>query len=76
MGTEWGRGRRRKKATQVEVWRQKRCSMLSVDKKAPAAFRMYWAPEALGPHLLRAEAPNLRQHGVRSNELTRVPCVL
>lgn len=34
---------------------------LSMDHKAPVAFRMNWAPEAVGPHLLRAKAPNLRQ---------------
>lgn len=49
--------------------------VLSHGHKAPAAFRMCRAPVALGPHLLRAEAPNLRQSGVRSNDLTKAPDV-
>ena len=44
--------------------------MLSMDHKAPVAFRMNRAPEAVGPHPLRAEAPNLRQAGSVESRVT------
>lgn len=50
--------------------------VLSLGHKAPAAFRKYRAPGALGRHLLRAEASNIRQPGVGRNELIRMLAVL
>lgn len=50
--------------------------VLSLGHKAPTAFRKYRALGAWRCHLLRAEASNIRQLGVRRNELIRILGVL
>lgn len=73
-----GEGKREETEThpRLKCGDRRDAGVLSLDLKAPAAFRTHWVPRALWPHLLRAKAPNNREHGVRSNELTRVPGTL